>query len=336
MDEKKDQIVRQFQIVEIISNSSWPITVNDIYDRLGRSVTTRTIERDLRKLENVFPLGCTEGDRTPGWFWVKGGPETKVSTLAVKQALSFSLIQKYLTPLFPSVILNELKPFFEQAKITLDGVNKNPLLKWPNKIAVVEPTQPLLPPIINTDIHKSITEALLEDLQLIITYKPVNREVQVYHINPLGLFLRNQVSYLVASKVDTNDLRTFALHRMSIAEKTDKQAVHPDDFDFQKFITDNHILANFTGNKSFESIQLKFVADNWVARHLSESRLSKDQKIERIDDESSTVTATVQETEQLFWWLLGFGARVEVLKPNELRNKMANSVKVLADKYAVF
>ena len=175
----------------------------------------------------------------------------------------------------------------------------------------------------------------MEDLQLNITYQPVGRNQQDYHLNPLGLFLRNQVSYLVASKIDTEDLRSFALHRMSNAEKTSKQAVHPKDFDFQEYITEHHILSNITGKKSFEPIQLKFIADKWVATHLSESRLSEDQKIERIDEENSKITATVQETEQLFWWLLGFGARVEVLEPIELRKKMADSIKVLAEKYTV-
>ena len=237
--------------------------------------------------------------------------------------------------MFPAATLNELSPFFNQAEATLEGLNENPLLEWPNKIAVVEPTQQLIPPTINSDIHKTVTEALLEDFQLSITYKPVGRNQQDYHLNPLGLFLRNQVSYLVASKVDNQDLRSFALHRMSQAVKTNESAIHPKGFDFQKYITEQQVLANITGKKSFESIQLKFVVDNWVATHLSESRLSEGQQIERIDEERSTVTATVQNTEQLYWWLLGFGARVEVLEPIELREKMANTVKVLAEKYDV-
>jgi len=311
------------------------MTISEIHSSLDIGVSRRTIERDLEKLCRVFSLSSTEGDRSAGWFWTEDAPVTYMSGLAIKQALSFSLIKKYLTPLFPSVTLKELNPFFEQAEVTLESISSSPLIKWPNKIAVVEPTQPLLPPTIDMEIHKSVTEALLEDLQLNISYQPVGRNQQDYHLNPLGLFLRNQVSYLVASKIDTEDLRTFALHRMSKAEKTSKQAVHPKDFDFQEYISEHHILSNITGKKSFEPIQLKFVVDNWVATHLSESRLSKDQQIERIDNERSTVTATVQETEQLFWWLLGFGARVEVLEPIVLREKMANSVKVLSEKYDI-
>jgi predicted DNA-binding transcriptional regulator YafY len=335
-----DQIIRLFEILKILNRYPNELTIPQIKSCLDDrriEVSERTVQRDMNTLMAVF-IGIDNkkhNDKSVGWFWSEDAPVMNLSGLTINQALSFSLIKRYLTPLFPSVTLNALGPFFDQAEATLEGLNENPLLEWPNKIAVVEPTQPLIPPIINTDIHKSVTEALLEDLQLNITYQPVGRNQQVYHLNPLGLFLRNQVSYLVASKVDTEDLRSFALHRMSKAEKVNKQAVHPKDFDFQKYITEQHILSNITGKKSFEPIQLKFVADNWVATHLSESRLSEDQKIERIDDESSIVTATVQETEQLFWWLLGFGVRVEVLEPIELRKKMADSVKVLNEKYDV-
>jgi len=335
------QIIRIYEILATIKHYPHEKTIPQIINSLEQSqiyVSERTIQRDMQMLSEKFlkSLGHTKhSDRRVGWFWKENAAVINLPGLTINQALSFSLIKKYLTPLFPSVTVNALEPFFDQAETTLEGLNENPLFKWPNKIAVVEATQPLLPPAINSDIHKSVTEALLGDFQLIISYEPVNRAVQDYHINPLGLFLRNQVSYLVASKVDTEGLRTFALHRMSEVKITDKKVVYPDDFDFQTYINDNHILPNLSGNKSFESIQLKFLADNWVTRHLSESRLSEDQSIKRIDDESSEIFATVQETEQLFWWLLGFGARVEVLEPFELRMKMADSVKVLAEKYAI-
>jgi len=337
-----EQIIRIYEILEMLKPYPREITVLQIKNRLEEKsrifVSKRTIQRDMKVLSEKYEgsIGYeNHSDKSVGWFWYEDAEVINLPALTINQALSFSLIKKYLTSLFPSVTLNALGPFFKLAETTLDEVQENPLHNWPNKIAVVEPTQPLLPPAINSETHKSVTEALLEDLQLNITYQPVGRKQQDYHLNPLGLFLRNQVSYLVASKIDTDDLRTFALHRMSKAEKTEKQAVHPKGFDFQAYITENHILANITGKKSFEPIQLKFITDNWVATHLSESRLSEDQKIERIDDKSSKVTATVQETEQLFWWLLGFGARVEVLEPIELRGKMADSVKVLAEKYAI-
>ena len=68
--------------------------------------------------------------------------------------------------------------------------------------------------------------------------------------------------------------------------------------------------------------------------HLQETPLSEDQVIEHMQDVRRQVSATVLETRQLVWWLLGFGDGVEVLAPQELREQIIGKVKRLADRYA--
>ena len=106
-------------------------------------------------------------------------------------------------------------------------------------------------------------------------------------------------------------------------------------FDLQTYINEGHMGFNLTGSKPFEPIQIKVIFDEISVKHLYETRLSEDQVIEELGEGDFKVTATVQETEQLFWWLLSFGGRVEVLEPPELRQKMVDSVQVLAKRYAI-
>jgi len=47
------------------------------------------------------------------------------------------------------------------------------------------------------------------------------------------------------------------------------------------------------------------------------------------------VSATVTETPQLVWWLLGFGGRVEVLKPAGLRQQMVEIAKAMGARYGL-
>ncbi len=62
-----------------------------------------------------------------------------------------------------------------------------------------------------------------------------------------------------------------------------------------------------------------------AAHHLQETRPSEDQKIEDLGDhEWVRVTASVLNTQQLRWWLLGFGAYVQVLEPLELREEFSH------------
>ena len=73
----------------------------------------------------------------------------------------------------------------------------------------------------------------------------------------------------------------------------------------------------------------------WLARHLEERRLSEDQVIAIFrGTENFRVTATVTDTEQLFWWLRSLGADVEVIKPSVLRKKMIAQAALLTAMYS--
>ncbi|HNH44897.1 MAG TPA: WYL domain-containing protein, partial [Agitococcus sp.] len=64
-----------------------------------------------------------------------------------------------------------------------------------------------------------------------------------------------------------------------------------------------------------ESIRLKAKFTKVVGDHLYESKLSEDQVITELDDTHLLIEATVKHTQQLVWWLRGFGDAVEVLEP---------------------
>ncbi len=44
------------------------------------------------------------------------------------------------------------------------------------------------------------------------------------------------------------------------------------------------------------------------------------------DDDYFRLTATVDDTAQLRWWLLSFGSKVEVLEPAGRREEMENNI----------
>jgi len=53
--------------------------------------------------------------------------------------------------------------------------------------------------------------------------------------------------------------------------------------------------------------------------HLHESLLAAGQVLTKQDDGRELLEATVLDTTELRWWLLGFGSAVEVLEPKDLR-----------------
>ena len=68
--------------------------------------------------------------------------------------------------------------------------------------------------------------------------------------------------------------------------------------------------------------------------HLIETRLSTDQLTVDEDDYHFRLTATVNDTAQLRWWLLSFGSKVEVLEPEDLREEMKQNAYWMNRMYA--
>lgn len=73
-------------------------------------------------------------------------------------------------------------------------------------------------------------------------------------------------------------------------------------------------------------IQLKAQFTREAAAHLYETSLSTDQTIEPVDAGHLRVSATVRQTAQLEWWLLGFGSSVRVLEPPALADRITEAV----------
>jgi predicted DNA-binding transcriptional regulator YafY len=68
-------------------------------------------------------------------------------------------------------------------------------------------------------------------------------------------------------------------------------------------------------------IVLEAIFTRDVAQHLYETPLSIDQKLEEADVEHVRVTATVKDSQQLRWWLLGFGGQVKIQAPARLSDE---------------
>ena len=299
----------------------------------------RTIQRDMNVLERMFPNQIKQeiaNDKRERWFWAENAKFINLSGISSEQALALIMVKKYLKPLLPTITSTDLEPFFELASDTMGNLGEgNALRLWQKKIAVKPTTQALMPPQIDPYVQHGVTRALFDDLQLFIIYRKAGGIEGPYKLNPLGLLMRGSIIYLVATKIGFEQIQSFALHRILSAENIDEPSVRPDDFDLQSYVDDGRLAFNPTGESDYEPIKLVAIFDKLSCSHLYESKLSADQTIKDMGDDQFKLTANLMESDELFWWLQSFGFRVEVLEPLALRNKIAESVKVLAQRYGV-
>jgi predicted DNA-binding transcriptional regulator YafY len=242
-------------------------------------------------------------------------------------ALTLRMIEAFIPTLLPPTIRDHLAPQFERASAVLTANPDNPLRHWTDCVRVVPREMPLLPPKYNESAVRTVYDALLAGTRFNAQYRSRTNdtdETKTYEVSPLGLVARGNLLYLVCTLWDYTDIRQLALHRIETASPTDKPVTPPADFNLDQYIESGEFQYPIG-----PMIQLKARFTREAAEHLRETPLSEDQTIEDIDAAHVLVTATLRDTEQLDWWLSGFGYLVEILEPWELRNRIADASSML-------
>lgn len=157
---------------------------------------------------------------------------------------------------------------------------------------------------------------MLNNKQIKAFYQPAGADrPKEYRLHPLGLILRGAVVYLAASAWSYSDVQLYALHRFRSVEILEEAVQVPEGFNLDQTLAKG--LAEFANRG--EPIQLEIRCDEGIAAFLAETPLSADQQMEPEAGVWTRLTATVNDTWQLHWWLLGQGAGIEVIGPEELR-----------------
>ncbi len=324
---------RQWEILKCLPSGGRGKTVAEIAQELGElgyQVSTRSIQRDLQALSGLFPaLECNDRGRPYGWRWARN-TSLGIPGMSISDALSLHFIQETLKPLLPKSILDSMQGQFEGAAARLDRERgKNDLADWSRKVCTVHPTQPVLPPNVDAEVMSEVYDALLHGQQLEVEYRSLKgNEPETRVLHPLGLVQRGPVSYLLATAFDYEDIRIWALHRMSRARRTYEESRVPEGFDLAEYLRGDHMHFGSQGD-----IELKARLHGELPRILAETPLSRDQRL-RFTDGACYLAATVSLTWQLRWWLLSQGSDVEVIAPSSLREEIVARLRAAVKRYA--
>ena len=325
-----DAIARQWELLKFLPSHGAGRTSRELAQLLQESgfvLTKRTVERDLNELLRLFPIECNDKSMPYGWRWMRDAC-VDLPGLTLAEALSMRLLDDYLKPLLPSSLYGLLQPHFHLAATKLEALSDNPLNSWTKKVKVVPPGINLLPPAINDKVFETVQEALLHDEQLNITYHALgNDEARSLTLHPLGLVQRGPVTYLVASAFDYEDVRIYAVHRITTAEKPGLAAHKPKNFNLEEYIEKG---ALGFGDGSF--IKLKASVSEYLAKILQETPLSEDMQI-TVRGGKYKLSCTVADTGQLLWWILSMGDNIEVIAPKKMRDSVIESIRATGDVY---
>ena len=302
----------------------------------GHFKDQRTVQRTLKDIQEHYPtLECRDESKPFGWSWSAKALPISVPAMSLDQAIVLTLAERVLPGSLPGNVQRAIKPYFNAAHATLKReVSSSKAAKWPKKVAFSSSTFALKSMQIDSNRMTTITQAIIEERWLEIRYRNANDGVTASHVKPLGLILEGPRNYLVAQferfDTPTNPPRTLALSRIEVANITDESFAYPSDFSLDEFVASQP-----TGWGTGKQIRVTLSVLPFLGRMLSESPMSEDQIVTRGNepDDDWTVEAAVPESERLVWWLLSFGAGVEVVAPDALRRRVVAELRSAAAFY---
>jgi len=294
----------------------------------GYPVSKRTVERDLIELSASFGIVCNNKSIPYGWHWMPG-KQCDFTSIELTDAVSLVLVESILGKLLPATMLGALKPKFELARNKLAAMESHRYARWAEKVRYVAATVNLIPPNVDEKALAAVQEALLQDVQLKISYtSPSSKKPKELTLHPLSLIQRGATPYLAATTYDYPDVRLYAIHRIQRAEITDRKVIPP-----QGYTTDRYLASGAMEFGGAASVQLKAWVTNELAIYLAETPLSVNQEIRSIRGRYR-LTAEVNDSWQLRWWILSQGSGLIIVSPKHIRKGIYQTLKTAAANYA--
>jgi CRISPR-associated endonuclease/helicase Cas3 len=151
-------------------------------------------------------------------------------------------------------------------------------------------------------------------------------EFAPYFIEPYAV---GQTTHVIGWRDPPGALRTFKLERIQRITLTDQPYTIPEDFDPQTLLADAWGI--WYTEASPETMVLQFHPR--VAGRVRETRWHRSEHLEEQPDGSLIWRAQVAAPQEMLPWIRGWGADVEVLGPEDLRDQMTGEARRLAERY---
>ena len=149
-----------------------------------------------------------------------------------------------------------------------------------------------------------------------------------YFIEPYAV---GQTTHVIGWREPPGAMRTFKLERIQRIELTDREYTIPEDFDPREKLAD----AWGIWYTEAEPVEVVLRFHPRVAHRVRETRWHRSEQVTEQPDGSLLWRARVAEPQEMAPWIRGWGADVEVMKPENLREAQARHVRSLAKIYGV-
>ncbi|MFY7928689.1 MAG: helix-turn-helix transcriptional regulator [Oligoflexus sp.] len=320
MSGRNGQVARFYKILSLLEGAPHGLSVTDILERLrgwGVEVTERTVYRDLEGLKEAgFPLEV-KGTNTEGANRWTSEKTTRISdylVLNAREVLALFMARKLLTPLKET-------PFYEDLETTFAKIEGKLGSKMQSYLEELEGDLHFEPGPrwglgLDPEVVETCRTALLERQMLEVEYFSVHKQERSTRVlGPHVMYFAKGSLYLLARDMGDQVIKTFAMPRISRAAMLD-QAFTEAPIDPAQFFENS--FGVFRGK---ETHRIELIFTEPVATYVRERRWHASQRVTVLSQRSIRLELDCAITPELIQWILGFGAHVQIMGPQELRDQ---------------
>ncbi|MCR4407427.1 MAG: WYL domain-containing protein [Anaerolineae bacterium] len=183
------------------------------------------------------------------------------------------------------------------------------------------------------EVLETLTRAWSQGQMVHLWHRHENGQVYEYDFAPYFIepYAVGQTAHVIGWREPPGAVRTLKLERIQRIEliKPSKPYAIPADFDPREKLADAWGIWYTEAEPA--QVVLKFHPR--VAQRVRETRWHRSEQVEELPDGFLLWRARIAEPQEMFPWIRGWGADVEVLAPQELREQMVGEARRMAQMY---
>jgi len=307
--EKGDRGARILKIQTLLQGNPHGLTTGEIARRTG--VNPRTTYRDIRALESMNVPVYEDNRRIaidPNYFIA---PVKFTLREAMALLMGVRLMHRH---------RDQADPDVADAFTKLAAVLPAPVAEYVHATVrqmASRPSNPTYSKVLQTVALSWAGHKAVRIWYPAADHAAKPRVIEPYFLEPS---LIGHSSYVVARDRGVKEMRTFKLERITRAEAMAETYAIPPDFDINRYLSGAWGI--FHSGDPVE-VRMRFFPP--AAARVKESIWHPSQRLSDGPKGSVNMTVTVAGTVEITPWILGWGDAVEILAPQELRKKIADT-----------
>lgn len=312
------EVIRQWKILKRIEAGRYTST-RDLADEHG--VTERTIRRDLEALQEAgFPLYDERVDGRKVWRLIEGYHERLQQHFSLAELAALYFGREVLSFLDGAPFAADLESAFQKIREALPE-KSIPYLSRIQDLFAARP-EPWKDYSKKKHVVAALVDATLHQQRVRVSYYSfASRREKDYVLDPYRLVYYHGGLYLYARAEEYDEVRTFAVERISSIEVLDQGFEIPRDFSVAEY---GRAAFGIAGGKP-EKVEVVFEAP--IAGYIRERVWHESQELEERRDGGVLLRMNVAPGFELQSWIKGFLPHVHVVAPGPLREAIVRDVE---------